>query len=226
MQPFSPGDDIIRHGEQVDDVKIETADISNKFKFFESYKPAEHERKQFRITPPREGVAPSQENGNLNGATETNGVGGTNGVNGDHHYADASAKAAQRSHTTTKMLSMFRQMEEAERAPQHADGELKPLKCFTPPPDDNRRVQNRNSESENDCTDSEEEDDDDVDDEENDQRTRNVDEALQQAQAAARAKQLRAKFERWETKEIQREQNNAVQLFDGDDQSQTESAKV
>lgn len=55
---------------------------------------------------------------------------------------------------------------------------------------------------------------------------RNVDEALQQAQAAARAKQLRAKFERWETKEIEREQKNyAVQLYDEDDQSQTESAK-
>lgn len=54
--------------------------------------------------------------------------------------------------------------------------------------------------------------------------SRNVDEALQQAQAA-RAKQLRAKFERWETKEIEREQNYAVQLYDGDDQSQTESAK-
>lgn len=56
---------------------------------------------------------------------------------------------------------------------------------------------------------------------------RNVDEALQQAQAAARAKQLRAKFERWETKEIEREQNNdyAVQIFQGDDQSQIKSAK-
>lgn len=67
--------------------------------------------------------------------------------------------------------------------------------------------------------------DDDEEEDEDEQPTRNVDEALQQAQAAARAKQLRAKFERWETKEIQREQNNAIQLFDGDDQSQTESAK-
>lgn len=158
-QPFASGDEIIRSGEHVDDVKIETADISNKFKFFETYRPAEHERKQFRITPPRDGAAPT--NGDTNGDTngEANGeTNGTNGTNGDHHYADTSAKSAQRSATTTKMLSMFRQMEEAERTPQQSDGALKPLKCFTPPPDDNRRVQNNhNSESENDCTDSEEE---------------------------------------------------------------------
>lgn len=151
LQPFSSGDEIIRHGENVDDIKIETADISNKFKFFETYKPAEQERKQFRITPPREGVNPA--NGDTNG--DANGVNGTNGTNGGHHYTDASAKAAQRSHTTTKMLSMFRQMEEAERTPTTNDGGLKPLKCFTPPPDDNRRIQAAHSESENDCTDSE-----------------------------------------------------------------------
>jgi hypothetical protein len=34
---------------------VETADVSNKFKFFETYKAPEKERKQFRITPPREG---------------------------------------------------------------------------------------------------------------------------------------------------------------------------
>lgn len=122
------------------------------------------------------------------------------------------------------MLSMFRQMEEAERTIQHTDSGPKPLKCFTPPPDDNRRYENRNSESENDLTDSEEDEDDDEEENEDCGKTsRNVDEALQQAQAAARAKHLRAKFERWESKEIQREQN--IQLFDGDDQSQTESAK-
>jgi hypothetical protein len=49
-------DDIVRSGVKVDDVQIETADIVSKFKFFEAYKPAPKEKKQFRITPPREGV--------------------------------------------------------------------------------------------------------------------------------------------------------------------------
>lgn len=41
----------------MDDVQIETADIVSKFKFFETYKPSEKEKKAFRITPPRDGVA-------------------------------------------------------------------------------------------------------------------------------------------------------------------------
>jgi len=153
----------------------------------------------------------------------------------------------QNSHTTTKMLSMFRQMEETNREPHQYDG-LKPLKRFTPPPDNNRRVRSGNSESENDCTDSDDDEDDDEgedDDgtEENEDQAelnghtaingdyvrasdKNVDEFLQQAQSAARAKQLRAKFERWESKEIMREQNNSsVLLYDGEDQSQVETAK-
>lgn len=111
-------------------------------------------------------------------------------------------------------------MEEAERNQQTDEG-LKPLKCFTPPADDGRRfTTSRNSESGSEYTDSEE--DDEEEDETNEPSARNVDEALQQAQAAARAKQLRAKFERWESKEIQKEQ---TQLYDGEDQSQVESTK-
>lgn len=117
---------------------------------------------------------------------------------------------------------------------------LKPLKRFTPPPDDNRRIRTRNSESDNDCTESEDDEDDDDDDEESGSdpqqppssqdyvraSDKNVDEFLQQAQSAARAKQLRAKFERWESKEIEREQNNSsVMLYDGNEQSQVETAK-
>lgn len=54
---------------------------------------------------------------------------------------------------------------------------------------------------------------------------KNVDEFLQNAQSAARAKQLRAKFEKWESKEILREQNNSFLLNEGEDQSQIETAK-
>lgn len=195
-------------------MQIKTADVSNKFKFFETYKPTGNEKKPFRITPPRDGVVklPSAEDDEVNDIS--------NGQNGNG-FIDASAKAAQKSSTTTKMLSVFRQMEEAERNQQTDEG-LKPLKCFTPPADDGiRRFVSRNSESGSEYTDSEE-DDEDEEDETAPQSGRHVDEALQQAQAAARAKQLRAKFERWESKEIQKEQ---TQLYDGEDQSQVESTK-
>lgn len=194
----------------MDEVQIKTADISSKFKFFETYKPNENEKKPFRITPPRDGVVkvPTTEDDEINNINKRQNGNG---------YIDASAKAAQKSSTTTKMLSVFRQMEEAERSQQSEEG-LKPLKCFTPPADDGRRFTNRNSESGSEYTDSEEDDE----DEEDEQPGRNVDEALQQAQAAARAKQLRAKFERWETKQIEKEQTH---LYDGEDQSQVESTK-
>ncbi len=47
-------DDIVRSDSKMDDVQIETADILSKFKFFETYKPPEKEKKSFRITPPRD----------------------------------------------------------------------------------------------------------------------------------------------------------------------------
>lgn len=47
-------DDIVRSDQKVDEVQIETADIVSKFKFFETYKPKEQEKKSFRITPPRD----------------------------------------------------------------------------------------------------------------------------------------------------------------------------
>jgi hypothetical protein len=63
LSPLSPtqtvvsNDDIVRSDVKVEDVQIETADIVSKFKFFETYRPEQKEKKQFRITPPRDGVA-------------------------------------------------------------------------------------------------------------------------------------------------------------------------
>lgn len=48
-------EDVVRASDHVDDVTVKTADISNRFKFFETYKEPEKQRKQFRITPPRDG---------------------------------------------------------------------------------------------------------------------------------------------------------------------------
>lgn len=208
------GADVVKYDEKIDEVKIKTADISNKFKFFETYKPENKERKQFRITPPRDGVL--QQNNNDDDETE-------NETPSNDEYIDVSHNAAQRSSTTTKMVAVFRQMEDDVRVNHNKQGVLKPLKSFTPPPDDGRRLIGRNSRSGSEYTDSEDESGDDDesenDDEENNQRP--VDEALQQAQAAARAKQLRAKFEKWEQKEIKREQER---LYDGEDQSQIDTS--
>lgn len=41
--------------DQVGEVQVRTADIQQRFKFFETYKEPEKEKKTFRITPPREG---------------------------------------------------------------------------------------------------------------------------------------------------------------------------
>lgn len=48
-------EDVVRSSDQMDDVTIDTANISNRFKFFETYKEPEKEKKRFRITPPRDG---------------------------------------------------------------------------------------------------------------------------------------------------------------------------
>lgn len=197
-------------------MKVKTADISNKFKFFETYKPSSTEKKPFRITPPRDGgVAQPDESNN---DEDEDAVPTNNGT----EYIDASRKAAQRSSTTTKMLSMFRQMEEDVRTNRNDNAGLKPLKSFTPPPDGGRRFFDKNSRSgSEDYSESdgdEESDEEESDADENNQRP--MDEALQQAQAAARAKQLRAKFEKWEQQEIKREQAG---LYDGEDQSQIDT---
>lgn len=226
--------DIVKCDEKVDEVKIKTADISSKFKFFETYKPSKNEKKPFRITPPRDGVVnvPTVDDDAASAAADDDDVDNNddndeNPPNG-HQYIDASRKAAQRSSTTTKMLSMFRQMEEDVRSNKNDAVGLKPLKSFTPPPDDKRRFAERNSRSGSECTDTEDDDDDDDDsegddgsDNENGSNHRPMDEALQQAQAAARAKQLRAKFEKWEQQEIKREQER---LYDGEDQSQIDTS--
>jgi len=48
-------DDVVKSSDRIEDVNVETAEVSSKFKFFETYKPPEIVKKQFRITPPREG---------------------------------------------------------------------------------------------------------------------------------------------------------------------------
>ncbi|CAO1395810.1 unnamed protein product [Diamesa hyperborea] len=223
-------DSIVRCDSKMEDILVENADIVSKFKFFETYKPDEKEKKKFRITPPRDGVAklptPEKE------------------LYRDPHLArndvtsteDESMEVAEKSHTASKMLSMFRQLEEHKE--QRPTGP-KPLKRFTPPPDENRRI-NPNEDSGPEYSDDEDYDDEEECEEEEEEEEeeelnpnyvksslKNVDEFLKAAQSAERAKHLRNKFEKWEQNEIKREMNNSsVNLFEANnDEGQVESAK-
>lgn len=112
---------MIKAADRPEDVRIETADISNKFKFFETYKPAAGEKKQFRITPPREGVvklpSPDREPDAASDVYIDPDVVRSSG-NSDQVEHQQQAALLQNSHTTTKMLSMFRQMEEDRNSNQ------------------------------------------------------------------------------------------------------------
>ena len=48
-------DEVVRSTDTTAEVQVDVCDISNKFKFFETYREPEKQRKQFRITPPRDG---------------------------------------------------------------------------------------------------------------------------------------------------------------------------
>ncbi|XP_046605308.1 microtubule-associated protein futsch isoform X16 [Neodiprion virginianus] len=183
-------DDVIRSTDTAEEVRAETSDISNKFKFFEAYKAPEKQRRQFRITPPRDGQvkmeSPERE------------------IYRDPEVIRADDRVNEVVHTDTarKMLSIFRQMEEKASKEDLPDGP-KPLKRFTPPPED-KFAKPTASESE-DEEDEEGEESEGV--ESGEDRDPNYvrasdkveDEFLKQAQNAARAKTLRAKFEQWET---------------------------
>ncbi|KAH8403608.1 hypothetical protein KR222_009340, partial [Zaprionus bogoriensis] len=181
--------DVVKYDTKPEDIQITTAEITQKFKFFETYRPNDGEKRPFRITPPREGVVkmPLPESDDMNQKTS---------------FHD---NILQKTQTTSAMLNKFREMEQNKCNTSKPNG-LKPLKCFTPPPDDFNRYSNRSIS----------EDDDDDEDEEvgekSDSDTDFTDEALKEAQNAARAKQLRAKFEKWQENEIRREFNDG---YDG-----------
>ena len=145
---------------------------------------------------------------------------------------DEHLEAAEKTHTASKMLSMFRQLEEHKE--QRPVGP-KPLKRFTPPPDSERRF-TPNDDSGPEYSDSEEDEEEceeeEVSEEELDPNYvksshKNVDEFLKAAQSAERAKQLREKFEKWEKNEIKKEMNNSsVNLYEeATDDGQMETAK-
>ncbi|KAG5877122.1 hypothetical protein JTB14_020458 [Gonioctena quinquepunctata] len=123
---------------------------------------------------------------------------------------------AKTTHTASKMLNKFRQMEENLSKEPELVG-LKPLKRFTPPPELTR------PESESEEESGSEEESDGGEDQMDNQK---LPEDIIEAQKAARAKQLRAKFEKWEAQEIKREQTQTVNMVEEcGDESQIESTK-
>ncbi|XP_049824889.1 uncharacterized protein LOC109604026 isoform X15 [Aethina tumida] len=195
-------EDTVKSTETVDDVQVKTADIQQRFKFFETYKEPEKEKRQFRITPPREGQ--------IKAPTPEREVYRDPDVVRAEEYVEDSV-IAQETHTATKMLNKFRQMEENLSKEPQPQGP-KPLKRFTPPPEPARVESSSEGESG-----SEEED------EEQETVDNCVSQDLLEAQKAARAKQLRAKFEKWEAQEIRKEQTNIIEEYG--DESQVESTR-
>ncbi|XP_068154020.1 uncharacterized protein PF3D7_1120000 isoform X2 [Drosophila tropicalis] len=209
---------VVKCDAKPDDIKIATAEISEKFKFFETYRPNEVERRQFRITPPREGVVKmptpdSDQDDQLH--PESN------------HASQFADNILQKTQTTSTMLNKFREMEKCTKL-SHDLKELKPLKCFTPPPDDRRYSERSDSEEEGDSEDNESSNSSDGESDIGKNFGEN-DNSLKEAQMATRAKQLRAKFEKWQANEIERELNgNQVDVYSQQvsDDSTIESAKT
>nr|BAN20866.1 conserved hypothetical protein [Riptortus pedestris] len=200
----SHSEEIVRSSDVVEDVAIETADVSSRFKFFETYREPEKQKRAFRITPPREGQVKSD-------SPEREVYRDPDVVRCDDKLEDETA--IKRSQTASRMLSVFRQLEEQKEV--LPDGP-KPKKCFTPPPDF------KGSESSEEESEGEEEETEEEEEEEESENEDGVvkssykikDEFLEQAKSAARAKQLAAKFEAWEPEK--QSTNNAINMLDSE----------
>ncbi|XP_041984159.1 LIM domain and actin-binding protein 1 [Aricia agestis] len=197
--PFVPKD-VVRAADKVEEVKVETADISDRFRFFETYKP-ETKRKEFRMTPPRQiqrPKSPSPEPYHEPGV-----------VRSGEAAPDAGVAASRQ--TASRMIDVFRQMEQRPQPENHGP---KPLKRFTPPPVEEGHTYSSESE-----TDSEEEH----------WREQRTDEALKQAQQLARTTSFRDRFERWSESEQQQQAPRPALHIDRDTEedgdSQLETAK-
>nr|XP_024218657.1 eukaryotic translation initiation factor 5B isoform X15 [Halyomorpha halys] len=196
-------EDVVRSSDKVEDVVVvETADLSTRFKFFETYKEPEKQKKAFRITPPREGQVKTE-------SPEREVYRDPEVVRCDDKLEDESA--IKKSQTASRMLSMFRQLEEQKEV--LPDGP-KPKKCFTPPPD-----YKGSESSEDESGDEEEESEEEEEESETEEGVvkssyKVKDEFLEQAKHAAKAKELAAKFECWEPEK--QSTNNAINMLDSE----------
>uniref|UniRef100_A0A034VB88 Xin actin-binding repeat-containing protein 2 n=2 Tax=Bactrocera dorsalis TaxID=27457 RepID=A0A034VB88_BACDO len=212
-------EDIVKYDEKPEDIKIETSEISSKFKFFETYRPTEQKRKEFRITPPREGVVKMP---TLESEIEDS---------NDTDKLEEETHVLEKFHTTAMILNKFREIEQNSSCQKAGP---RPLKCFTPPLDDSNSVYDDDNSTDLESQDENEDFEEVDDDEDYYSSSRNYkcsldDEALKEAKTAARAKQLRVKFEKWEANEKERELNEGrIDIYSKEvsDNSNIESTKI
>ncbi|BFG06632.1 uncharacterized protein DMAD_13612 [Drosophila madeirensis] len=179
--------DIVKSDAKGEDVKVTTAELSERFNFFEQFRPIENEKRQFRMTPPREGVVKLPTPDSDADLLDTKKAKSFNDT------------VLQKTQTASNILNKFRELEGKRADDVDKPKKPNPLKCFTPPPEN--IAYSDKSESEEDQN----SEDDESDFEKDTPKSSCSDQALKEAQIAARAKQLRAKFEKWQINEIERE---------------------
>ncbi|TRY75443.1 hypothetical protein TCAL_08369 [Tigriopus californicus] len=179
---------------------MELASLSNRFSFFENYKdkePGKPKKKQFRISPSRDGEEVEAEP-NSEDIEERR-----------RHLTERDI--ARRDCKAASILKKFKEMEEKVLNGEDDVGEKRPLKRFTPP----RKL---GSESESDYSDSDYSDSDSYTDSYSDSEYSDSDvdedETLRAIRATQRAKALRAKFEEWEQSQDAKEQERQMKLTD------------
>ncbi|KAH8283229.1 hypothetical protein KR054_003401, partial [Drosophila jambulina] len=203
--------DIIKSDTKPEYIKVATEELTEKFKFFEQFRPVEKKKHIFRITPPREGVV------RIDSDTDTDNLSSTK-------QTSSAEDILLKTKTTTTILNKFREMEKNKILDKNDKmKQPKPLKCFTPPPEteNNKHYSNNKSDSEDGESFSE-------DEETNTSEGSDDDKDIDSENDAARAKQLCAKFEKWQVDEIQRElredrEDVCSQLISSDS---IESAKI
>ncbi|KAH8269811.1 hypothetical protein KR018_012076, partial [Drosophila ironensis] len=192
--------DVIKYDSKPEDVKITTSVLTERFTFFEKYREADKEKQEFRITPPRDGVLkmPIQDSDSTYIEPKL------------QLFSDTILRDTQ---TASTILNKFRELEEKKNLTLTEERKPKPLKCFTPPPE----VENGSNTSDTDEHDSDDEhisNEYDMSFEEDQTKSIIEDQSLKDARNAARAKQLRAKFEKWQISEMEREVNEGrVDVF-------------
>ncbi|XP_034670505.1 uncharacterized protein LOC117902963 isoform X1 [Drosophila subobscura] len=179
--------DIVKSDAKGEDVKVTTAELSERFNFFEQFRPIENEKRQFRMTPPREGVVKLPTPDSDADLLDTKKARSFNDT------------VLQKTQTASNILNKFRELEGKRADDVDKPKKPNPLKCFTPPPENIAYSDKSESEEDQDS------EDDESDFEKETPKSSCSDQALKEAQIAARAKQLRAKFEKWQINEIERE---------------------
>ncbi|XP_017022587.1 LIM domain and actin-binding protein 1 isoform X2 [Drosophila kikkawai] len=191
---------IIKSDAKPEYLTVATEELTERFKFFEQFRPVENKKHIFRITPPREGVV------RIDTDTDTDILSSTK-------KTSIAEDILMKTKTTSTILNKFREMENFKILEKNDKiKQAKPMKCFTPPPEAENFTNNKSDSEDEDIFSEDEEtntnedsDDDKGSESENVRKSCNQDQALQEAKNAARAKQLRAKFEKWQDNEIQRE---------------------